>query len=268
MSATYGAALFAAIVAIAATVAIERFGGKIGGLLGSLPTTIIPASIGFWYAATDVSSFRDSLFAVPVGMGVTSLFLYSWRVLPGRFSFRNLKLKLVCMTSISIAIWSGCAMMMVLAMRQVQEHMGTVALLSTLGLVVLGVWACINNPPAPKGNQRVSPWMLLARGSLAGTAIGISVWIAGLGVPLLAGIASVFPAIFLTTMVSVWVSQGEAVQAGAVGPMMLGSSSVAVYAVVAAFSFPQWSLFTGCIVAWLSAVFLISVPAWWWLRER
>ena len=40
--------------------------------------------------------------------------------------------------------------------------------------------------------------------------------------------ASVFPAIFLTTMVSIWLSQGEAVQSGA-NLMMLGSSSVALY---------------------------------------
>ena len=39
--------------------------------------------------------------------------------------------------------------------------------------------------------------------------------------------------IFLTTMVSLWLSQGEAVPSGAVGPMMLGASSVAVYALLA-----------------------------------
>ena len=40
--------IFAALVAIGATVAIERLGGRLGGVLGSIPTTIVPASLGFF----------------------------------------------------------------------------------------------------------------------------------------------------------------------------------------------------------------------------
>ena len=43
-------AVFAGLVAIAVTVAIERWGGVIGGILGTLPTTIIPAAIGMYLA--------------------------------------------------------------------------------------------------------------------------------------------------------------------------------------------------------------------------
>ncbi|MCP4793368.1 MAG: hypothetical protein GY882_08585 [Actinomycetia bacterium] len=39
-----------------------------------------------------------------------------------------------------------------------------------------------------------------------------------------------FPAIFMTTMVGLWLSQGPDVPLGAAGPMLLGSTSVAVYA--------------------------------------
>ncbi|MEC7544055.1 MAG: hypothetical protein VYE51_01125, partial [Candidatus Thermoplasmatota archaeon] len=39
--------LMAGIVAILATVFIERRGGAIGGII-TLPTTIVPASIGIW----------------------------------------------------------------------------------------------------------------------------------------------------------------------------------------------------------------------------
>ena len=42
-----GSASFAALVAVGVTVAIEKWGGVIGGLLGTLPTTIVPASIRF-----------------------------------------------------------------------------------------------------------------------------------------------------------------------------------------------------------------------------
>ena len=70
---TIGSALFAALVAIGATVAIERFGGVVGGLLGSIPTTIIPASIGFWLTQNEVVGFQAALYTVPVGMMVKGL---------------------------------------------------------------------------------------------------------------------------------------------------------------------------------------------------
>ena len=39
--------LFAAAVAIAVTRAIELLGGTLGGVLATLPTTMVPASVGF-----------------------------------------------------------------------------------------------------------------------------------------------------------------------------------------------------------------------------
>ena len=266
--ATLGGALFACCIAIAATMAIEKFGGALGGILGSAPTTIVPASLGFWFGASDVELFRDALFAVPVGMCVNAIFLYSWRWFPPRLQIGNVRYKLLAMTVISILIWGGCALLMVQGLELVLSVMFWVALLSTVGLLSFGVWACYGNPPAPKGSHAVSIGILLGRGLLAGVAIGVAIWIAELGIPVLAGMASVFPAIFVTTMVSVWLSQGEAVQAGAVGPMMLGSSSVAVYSFIAAFVIPLWNPIFGAIVSWGIAVCLISLPAWLWLRER
>jgi hypothetical protein len=100
---------------------------------------------------------------------------------------------------------------------------------------------------------------------LAAAAIGAAVALASVGGPLAAGMAAVFPAIFLTTMVSLWLSQGEAVQVGAVGPMMLGSGSVSAFAVVAAWAVPVWGIGLGAAAAWAAAVGLVTVPAWWWL---
>ena len=63
-------ALFAGLVAIGVTVAIERMGGKKGGLLGTLPSTIIPASIGLYAATPSLTDFQDAMFMTPAGMFV------------------------------------------------------------------------------------------------------------------------------------------------------------------------------------------------------
>jgi hypothetical protein len=138
----------------------------------------------------------------------------------------------------------------------------------TVVLAGAGLLACWRAPPAPAGRRRVGPLVLAARGLLAAGAIGGAVWLAAVGGALAAGMAAVFPAIFLTSMVSLWLSQGEAVQAGAVGPMMLGSTSVAVFALLAAWLFPALGPGPGAVVAWLLAATLVTVPAWWWLSAR
>ena len=79
------AALFAGIVAILSTVLLERIGGALGGIV-TLPTTIVPASVGIWSEVLDASSFSSAMSMVPIGMLLNLLFLGVWRVSPGLLS--------------------------------------------------------------------------------------------------------------------------------------------------------------------------------------
>jgi hypothetical protein len=152
--------------------------------------------------------------------------------------------------------------------RQSQGSMSAFAVGTTLLLAAIGIVACLRPLHAPKGLRSVGSGTLAARGLLAGCSIAVSVSIAQNGGAFAAGIASVFPAIFLTTMISLWLSQGEAVPAGAVGPMMLGSTSVAAYAIFASQSLPALGPFFGSIVAWIAAASLVTLPASAWLSRR
>jgi hypothetical protein len=80
--------------------------------------------------------------------------------------------------------------------------------------------------------------------------------------------ASVFPAMFLTSMVSVWMAQGSAVPMGAVGPMILGSTSVSAYALLVSWTLPSFGVTVGITSAWLISILGISVPSWAYLRWR
>jgi len=262
-------AVLAGAMAIFATVCIERFGGKLGGLLGSIPTTIVPASLGFHAHSASELELSASLAVVPIGMLINAIFLYVWRVLPPKLSSQHsLYARLLSMSGASLLVWAVCAFAFVTAMQTVHDNqilwVGVVGQLALLGF---GIWACKDGVPAPKGKRPVKALMLLSRGLLAGIAVGFSAWIAGLGYPILAGMASVFPAIFLTTMVSIWLSQGEAVQSGAVGPMMLGSGSVALYSLLCIATFPTFGLWPGVMSAWLGSIVVVSIPAWLWLRR-
>ena len=272
-------ALFAACVAIVATISIEKLGGALGGLLSSMPSTVVPASLGFWLQRVDEESFQHAVYVIPLGMFVNACFLYSWRVGPPIVKNRSQEwyvdktvpvwVSLGWMVVFSLGVWSIGAFMLVLLLRQLSSAvLPYISALSFFSIAFFGWWACRAGVPTPKGTRPVSIPLLLSRGVLAGLAIGYSTWMASLGYPILAGMASVFPAIFLTTMLSVSLAQGQAVQAGAVGPMMLGSSSVAVYAILTSIFLPMFGTLPGMILSWVLSVCCVSLPAWFWLKRQ
>ena len=150
---------FAGLVAIGATVAIERLGGRIGGLLATLPTTIVPASIGIAVAAPTVDETRAALYAVPGAMLINVGFLWLWRALPPRLPAWSLRGRLAAMTAGSLACWFVGAWALVHALAFVSTR-GPRALEAagwggTAAMVVFGVLACRSTPPAPRGTPRV-----------------------------------------------------------------------------------------------------------------
>ncbi|MCP4808066.1 MAG: hypothetical protein GY913_31580 [Proteobacteria bacterium] len=262
-----GAGLFAALVAIGATLAIERWGGVVGGFIGTLPSTVLPASIGIWLSSENPEAFQQAVSVTPVGMLLNAVFLLCWRVVPPRLPSWSLKVQLVAMVAIALSVWHvGAATTVFVADGLVDPLVAGVT--CTGVTILLGIAACWTPRSAPKGRNPVSITALLLRGLLAASAIGVSVVLAGVGSPLIAGMASVFPAIFLTTMVSLWLSQGSAVPSGAVGPMMLGGSSVSVFALLAVWSFPALGPVAGAAVSWIGAVLTTTVPATLWLSRR
>ena len=261
-------ALLAGVVATAVTVAIEKWGGLVGGLLGTVPSTIVPAGIGMYLAGGE-DALVVSMAVVPLGMLLNALFLGAWLVLPRWFSNASHPLLL---TSIgALAVWFVLGMgVWFLLQNTVVGTLLTEQELAVVGLALLSfiaVWFNRRPQPTPKGSNAVSKTVLFARGSMAAAAIGVSVWTAGLGFPLLAGLASVFPAIFLTSMVALWLAQGPTVPQGAAGPMMLGGASVAVYANIAMWSLPAYGVVVGSVVAWVGSVLGWSIPAFLVLRR-
>ena len=122
--------------------------------------------------------------------------------------------------------------------------------------------------PASKGKSQVNKIMIFSRGFVAAIAIGIAVLISGLGMPLLAGLASVFPAIFLTSMVALWMAQGPSVPLGAAGPMMMGGASVAAYSIIAMWSMIEYGLAIGSLIAWVGSIILWSIPSFAYVNWR
>ena len=260
--------IFAGLVAILVTVAIEKFGGFIGGVLGTVPSTIIPAAAGV-YALEGDDSLTASMSVVPIGMLINGVFLGVWIILPKYIASDRLKLPITVV--VSLLTWAILALLSLIIAREVTDDTISEMTLGTIGLVLLAILAImfnLSNRAAPKGLNKVPIIILSIRGIAAGLAIAACLVLAEIGLPFVAGLASAFPAIFLTSMVALWLSQGPQVPQGAAAPMMLGGASVSVYALLAMWSLPSFGIFIGSIIAWFGAVGLWTIPAFLLLRKH
>ena len=261
-------ALFAGIIATLVTLAIERWGGLTGGLLGTMPSTIVPAAAGISLAGDEVLLIQ-SLSIIPLGMLVNGLFLAVWVYLPPKLE--HTKSPLLLTTIAALLVWFMFGLLMLQGVDFALGSGITTWQIGFLGLALLIVLAIAMNwkvQPTPKGKQPVARTVLVLRGSAAACAIGAAVWLSAQGQPFIAGLAAVFPAIFLTSMVALWLAQGPTVPQGAAGPMTMGGASVAIYALIAMYSLPAWGVVFGSLVAWVIAVFGWSLPAFLLLRKR
>ena len=260
--------IFAGLVAILVTVAIEKFGGFIGGVLGTVPSTIIPAAAGV-YALEGDESLTASMSVVPIGMLINGVFLGVWIILPKYIASDRLKLPITVFSS--LLTWAILALLSMIIAREVTGGTISEMTLGMIGLVLLAILAImfnLSNRAAPKGLNKVPFIILSIRGIAAGLAIAACLVLAEIGLPFVAGLASAFPAIFLTSMVALWLSQGPQVPQGAAAPMMLGGASVSVYALLAMWSLPSFGIFIGSIIAWFGAVGLWTIPAFLLLRKH
>lgn len=262
----------AGVVAIAVTIAIERFGGIVGGVLASSPTTIIPASIGL-ASRLSGDGVVAAMFSIPPGMLVNAGFLLVWRLLPPRLPAGwPLWKRLAAMITVSLSVWGVGAAVIVGSNIKKSDSVSaivTVGSLCTAGLIATGLCACWTPPDAPKGAKKVTLTSYLLRGVAAFVAITTSVLLSRVN-DVAAGFASTFPAIFLSTMVALWLSQGAGVPTGATGPMVLGSTSVSAYAVVFAGTagVGGWSPYGAAAMSYVAAISVCSLPSALYLRWR
>ncbi|MDE0953844.1 MAG: hypothetical protein OR994_04150 [Candidatus Poseidoniales archaeon] len=265
------AAIMAGVVATTVTILIEKYGGVLGGILGTIPTTIIPAAIGMGSEGGE-DSLILSLAIVPAGMLINAIFLSIWAILPNKLPITWSSNKRLVVTSIcSLIVWISAGIVAIQAVDVAIEKNYSAYQIAITGFILvgtLGASMCWNLKPAPKGKNQVSKIILVSRGFVAATAIGIAVIISGLGMPLLAGLASVFPAIFLTSMVALWLAQGPSVPLGAAGPMMMGGASVAAYSIIAMWSMIEYGLAMGSVIAWVGSIILWSIPSFAYVNWR
>ena len=216
------------VMAITFAYLIETFGGATGGIIASFPTTIIPAVYIILEDSTQPLQTRfDSTMASIIGMFCTNiLFMPTWKYLPPYFPKQwSNGISVTVMTLVSLVIWF-VSVVVVTLFQQWLSSFGVTMFVFCFALLLFtvccGMALCWRLPPTPAGKNKVKWYVHLARGFVASLAIFASGVLSQSGSGVAAGAVSTFPAMFITTMVSVSLAQGADVSTGAIGPLLLG----------------------------------------------
>jgi hypothetical protein len=221
------------------TVVTERLGTKVGAMVTTLPSTIIVAL--FFIAVDEGPDLAAEVAAVvPAEMTINVVFLAVFIAVSRRGLPMALTAALGIWTVLSTALFLLDPDSLVLSMA-----------VFIAGVACATVWLRARHSYEQRPGRHIAytPGEIAFRGLFAGSMIALSVVAARLSGPMLGGILSVFPAIFTSTMVILYLRQGREFS-GATGSLMIvGSANVVVYSLVAVFAFPVIDAYWGTAIA-------------------
>jgi uncharacterized membrane protein (GlpM family) len=239
--------ILSALVVILITVIAEKYGTKIGGILGTLPSTIIIAFI-FIAVNKGINFATRSAAVVPAEMGINLIFLLIFVILAYRSTFKAI--------TGSLIVWSILSAMLFLSSL---ENMLISIIVYILGLVTVFIVLEKIKKVESHGTVKVhyTPKKIMLRGIIAGTIIALAVYLSNIDAAL-SGIFSIFPAIFTSTMIITVTEHGPDFSAAMAKSMTLGSQSVMTYVIAIYFLYPEFGILFGTIIAFVIA-FVVSL---------
>ncbi len=229
----------AALWVSVATVVTERLGTKVGGVVTTLPSTLVVAL--YFMAVEEGADFAsETALVVPAELGVNVVFIAIFVAASGRGLVGGLAAAYAGWLVMSAAVFF-------LDVRTL------VPSLAIYAVCVIGssLWLRARHPyAAQKGKAiRYTPGEIAFRGLFAGVMIALSVFLASVSGPVMGGIMSVFPAIFTSTMVILYLRQGRDFTGAAGRTMIFGAVNTTFFAVLASYTLPLYGTETGIVLS-------------------
>lgn len=229
------------------TVIAERYGSRVGGLVAGLPATIL-VSLFFiaWTQSTTVAA--EATTVIPVVMGINSFFAVVYIVLV-RFNFW-------LALAGALTLWGFCAYLLVLArFDSFGLSLGLYLFLLLAAHIIVEKWLAVVSEPGKK--MKYAFPVILFRALFSGSVIAVAVIMAKVGGPLLGGMFSVFPAMFIGTLVITYYTHGPAFSAAVMKASVLGAVSVVVYGAAVRYTYIPLGIWLGTLLS-LAMSFLCS----------
>ncbi len=240
--------ILSALIVILSTIIAEKYGTKTGGVIGTLPTTIV---IAFLFIALDkgVQFASESVLIVPAEMGLNLIFLLIFALLSQK--------------NIAIALTGALLTWVTLTTILYFLDINSIVVSFVIYLVSFILSFLILDKKKKITSQDTLPvhytlLKLLSRGLIAGIVIAIAVSFSNIGV-MFSGIFSVFPAIFLSTMLISLREHGPKFTGALAKGMVYGSPSVVSYGMGIYYLYPLIGITMGTIGAFLIGLLVTLV---------
>lgn len=240
------------------TLAAERFGSKIGGLIGGLPSTAF-FTLLFIGLTQSTGAVVEATTLLPLVQGLNGPLLIFFILLAPR--------GLVISLGSALLLWAALTGLVVISGLQAFG----VSVVGWLLLVAGSYWVAENVLAVEsKGKLTLllSPSQLLFRALFAGAVVAFAVWLGRAAGPIYGGVFGVFPATFISTLV-ITHRRGGAAFSRAVAKSLLvsGLFNVAFYAILVRYLYPLLGIALGTVIA-LALTACTSYLTYLFLRDR
>jgi len=222
------------------TLASEKYGSKIGGLIGGYPSTVVIALL--FIGLTQGRSFAaETTTIMPVAQGLNGLFVIVFMLLAKRGLFQALAGGLLAWFALALClVTSGLNNWFV-------SIIGWILCVCICFIIVekkMTITSC------EKIDVQYTPTRIIWRALLGGSVIAAAVLLSKLTGPLYGGVLSIFPAVFLSTLTIAYSSGGTRF-ARAMGKSMVvsGMINVALYAILVRYLYVWTNLPIGTGIA-------------------
>ncbi|PKK85691.1 MAG: hypothetical protein CVT48_04355 [Thermoplasmata archaeon HGW-Thermoplasmata-1] len=238
------------------TILTERLGTKMGGIIACLPSTIAVSVVFIGLTQTPVFA-AEAMSIIPAVMAINCVFLVSYILL---LNYGNVVAP--------VGALSGWAIMALpLAILKPDNFLANTLFFLALTAVSFYIMQFRMDHPEQKAGRLHYRWHEVAlRGVVAGSAIAFAVFISRIGGPIIGGLFSAFPAIFLSTMV-IFSRRHGAGFAGAMGKTMVaGAIDILVFAFVIHITYPIYGILKGTLIAYAASI-VAAVGLYFFVRK-
>lgn len=237
------------VVALISFIA-ERMPPKISGLLIAMPSTVVVSLL--FIALTLSNEAVEILFpTIPVSLGASLIQVLIY-ILVGRYLHkkgRNKTCQILFSTMISLAVWFTLSVPIAL----LKFSNSLLSILIYLLLVIITQAAFIKQFKSSRqiAARNYSLYQKLGRAVFSGAIIAVTVLVAKLLGPFWGGIMSMFPAAFLSALVILNYYYDPDKLFGFFATTPFGTSSLIIYAWVAALTFPPLGPWIGTLISFI-----------------
>ncbi len=228
------------------TLLADRFGSKIGGFIGGLPST---AAVSFFFIGLTQSPIfaAQATTVFPMSYAFTGLFLVLYALF-WRHGF-------IVTLSGSLSVWfllSACVVLL-----DVDSYVLSVGFyMVVLILAVYTLEFRLKIPSIGKEDIHYSVPQYAIRAVFGGFIVALAVFLSHIGGPVFGGIFSAFPAVFISILIINYRSRGMEFSRAMTKPLLVtGMVSIFFYSVGVRYFYPSFGLWWGTFGAYVVALF-------------